>query len=249
MNIRENKRYANSVTGFRGVTVKKTKSGTRYQAKLYINAENTIQLGRHDTALEAAKAYDKAAFEDGRPLFKLNFPEEWAHIHRDNAPSEDGGSRKSSKSKKSSKSSSPKKKSKGEKSSGSDGSSGYKRKGSAESVGYRGVYQIGNKFRASITVDRKTVSLGTYTSAKKAALAWDRGVIKFGRPKDYLNFKDGEVPSSDDEEEEYERRMAKKHKSKNGGSGSDADEDTRDWFGRKISQYQKPSNKDFIVNI
>jgi hypothetical protein len=224
MNIRANKRYANSATGFRGVTAKKTKSGIRYQAKLYINAENTIILGRHDTALEAAKAYDKAAFEDGRPLFKLNFPKEWAHIHRDNAPSEDGGSSKSSKS---NKSSSPKINSKGEKSSGS-GRRGYKRKASAEPVGYRGVYQIGNKFRASITVDHKTVSLGTYTTAKKAALAWDRGAIKFGRPKGYLNFKDGEVPSSDDEEEECDRRMAKKHKSKNGGSGNDADKDTVD---------------------
>jgi hypothetical protein len=263
MNTQQNLRYANSVTGYRGVTVKKSKSITRYQSKLYINVETTLNLGRWDTALEAAQAYDKAAFQDGRPLNKLNFPDEWEGVDRPTlaTPTKSGSSSSSTTtttttttSSSSSKRPSSYKKKKGK-----------KRKKSKDAVGYRGVYQIGRRFRASITIDRKTVSLGTYGTAKKAALAWDRGVVKFGRPKEYLNFKEGEVPSSDEDDDSEEdgsdddrnhkkrRTSGRKHKKRRTSkdTSSDDDEDRRDWFGRKVSQYQqkKSRNQQFVINI
>ena len=263
MNTQQNLRYANSVTGYRGVTVKKSKSITRYQSKLYINVETTLNLGRWDTALEAAQAYDKAAFQDGRPLNKLNFPDEWEGVDRLTlaTPTKSGSSSSTTTttSTTSSSSSSSKRPSTYKK------KKGKKRKKSKDAVGYRGVYQIGRRFRASITIDRKTVSLGTYGTAKKAALAWDRGVVKFGRPKEYLNFKEGEVPSSDEDDDSEEdgsdddrnhkkrRTSGRKHKKRRTSkdTSSDDDEDRRDWFGRKVSQYQqkKSRNPQFVFNI
>ena len=253
MNTQQNLRYANSVTGYRGVTVKKSKSITRYQSKLYINVETTLNLGRWDTALEAAQAYDKAAFQDGRPLNKLNFPDEWEGVDRLTlaTPTKSGSSSSSTTTTSTTTSSS----SSSKRPSSYKKKKGKKRKKSKDAVGYRGVYQIGRRFRASITIDCKTVSLGTYGTAKKAALAWDRGVVKFGRPKEYLNFKEGEVPSSDEDDDSEEDgsdddRNHKKRRTREDTS-SDDDEDRRDWFGRKVSQYQqkKSRNQQFVINI
>ena len=95
--------------------------------------------------------------------------------------------------------------------------------------------------------------MGTYNTAKKAALAWDNGVIKFGRPREFMNFKNGEVPSSDDEEDESEyQHRVKFHKKGNGNRSerdSSDDDDGRDWFGRKRSQYQKKDSREYVVNI
>jgi len=255
MNTQQNLRYANSVTGYRGVTVKKSKSITRYQSKLYINVETTLNLGRWDTALEAAQAYDKAAFQDGRPLNKLNFPDEWEGVDRLTlaTPTKSGSSSSTSTTTTSTTTSSS---SSSKRPSSYKKKKGKKRKKSKDAVGYRGVYQIGRRFRASITIDCKTVSLGTYGTAKKAALAWDRGVVKFGRPKEYLNFKEGEVPSSDDDDDDSEEEGSdngRKHKKRRTSkdTSSDDDEDRRDWFGRKVSQYQqkKSRNPQFVFNI
>ena len=62
------KRRSNSASGFFGVYLR----GKRYYAQIRVG---TIKkLGTYDTAKQAAKAYDAAAIELGRPLSKLNFP-------------------------------------------------------------------------------------------------------------------------------------------------------------------------------
>jgi hypothetical protein len=63
-------RRSNNASGYIGVTLTKSK---RYCAQIYINGKKQY-LDTHDTAKQAAKAYDAAAIELGRPLSKLNFP-------------------------------------------------------------------------------------------------------------------------------------------------------------------------------
>ena len=65
------KRQARSTnaSGYFGVSL----SGKRYSALIKNNSKKEY-LGTYDTAKKAAKAYDAAAIELGRPLSKLNFP-------------------------------------------------------------------------------------------------------------------------------------------------------------------------------
>jgi hypothetical protein len=64
------KRRSNSASGYIGVTLTKSK---RYQAKIKVDGK-LENIGTYGTAKQAAKAYDAAAIELGRPLSKLNFP-------------------------------------------------------------------------------------------------------------------------------------------------------------------------------
>ena len=60
----------------------------------------------------------------------------------------------------------------------------------------------GNRFRASITVAAcKTTYLGTYDTAKGAALAFDRAVVQHKRPRSLLNYPDG-LPIDDENYDE-----------------------------------------------
>jgi hypothetical protein len=65
---------SNSASGYIGVTLR----GKRYRAQIRINNGKKQYPGTfactYDTAKQAAKAYDAAAIELGRPLSKLNFP-------------------------------------------------------------------------------------------------------------------------------------------------------------------------------
>ena len=63
------KRRSNSASGYIGVILR----GKRYQAQITNNGK-LENIGRYNTAKQAAKAYDAAAIELGRPLSKLNFP-------------------------------------------------------------------------------------------------------------------------------------------------------------------------------
>ena len=65
---------------------------------------------------------------------------------------------------------------------------------SNNTVGYRGVSQRreknGGKFRASITNNGKSDNIGTYDTAKEAAIAFDRAILKANKSTALLNFPD-----------------------------------------------------------
>jgi hypothetical protein len=76
---------------------------------------------------------------------------------------------------------------------------------------YKHVYKMGIKYEAQIRINRKQVSLGRHDTAKEAALAVDRAIIKHKLPSSKLNFPDGKLPSDD---EDYEAIMNPKKKRK-----------------------------------
>ena len=61
---------------------------------------------------------------------------------------------------------------------------------SSNTIGYRGVSKKGKKFGVWIQIDGKSTSLGTYETAKEAAIAYDRAVRKANKSKTLLNFPD-----------------------------------------------------------
>lgn len=67
-NIRNRKLNQNSTTGYKGVT----RRNSRFTAKVVFQGKDYF-LGRFDTAVEAAKAYDKKAKELFGEFAKLNF--------------------------------------------------------------------------------------------------------------------------------------------------------------------------------
>jgi hypothetical protein len=69
MSKRKRKARSTSASGYFGVTLKRK----RYSAAI-VKKSKLEYIGTYDTAKQAAKAYDAAAIELGRPLSKLNFP-------------------------------------------------------------------------------------------------------------------------------------------------------------------------------
>ena len=61
---------------------------------------------------------------------------------------------------------------------------------SRNTVGYRGVTKNSKKFQAYITIDGKYTHIGRYDTAKEAAVAYDRAVLKANKPTSLLNFPD-----------------------------------------------------------
>ena len=61
---------------------------------------------------------------------------------------------------------------------------------SNNTVGYRGVYKVGKKFKGQIMIDGKVTGLGNYDTAKEAAVAYDRAVLKANKSTTLLNFPD-----------------------------------------------------------
>ena len=61
---------------------------------------------------------------------------------------------------------------------------------STNTVGYRGAYKIGKKFHSRIWINGKKINLGTYDTAKEAATAYDRAVLKNNKSTTKLNFPD-----------------------------------------------------------
>jgi len=61
---------------------------------------------------------------------------------------------------------------------------------SDNTVGYRGVSKHRKKFRASIQIGNKNAHLGNYDTAKEAAIAQDRAILKANQSTTLLNFPD-----------------------------------------------------------
>jgi hypothetical protein len=68
-------RFRNNTSGYRGVSIKRGKRGVRYQAYIKFNYQH-IYLGYHNTAEDAARAYDKAALQYFGSGANTNFPQE-----------------------------------------------------------------------------------------------------------------------------------------------------------------------------
>ena len=61
---------------------------------------------------------------------------------------------------------------------------------SNKAVGYRGVYKNRIKFEATITIGGNKTYIGIYNTAKEAAIAYDRAVLKANQSTTLLNFPD-----------------------------------------------------------
>jgi hypothetical protein len=86
--------------------------------------------------------------------------------------------------------------------------------------GYNGVCKNGERFQAWIRIDGKqeyfgryTTPIGTYDTAKEAALAYDRAVVQYKLSSSKLNFPDGLPSDDEDEEEDKDELMNPKKKS------------------------------------
>jgi hypothetical protein len=145
--IQQALRSTNTV-GYRGVV----KSGKKFAGFITIAGKKT-HLGTHDTAKEAAIAYDRAVLKANRSTTFLNFPN---MVHNLDVE--------------------PKRK-----------------KHKRSSTGYRGVCKDkrSGKFRSTIQTNGKPQQIGTFDTAKEAALAYDQAAIKAGKQKSTLNFPDG----------------------------------------------------------
>ena len=87
--------------------------------------------------------------------------------------------------------------------------SGKKRKlSSANTTGFTGVSKRGKRFKAQIEFDGKKKYLGTFETAKEAALAFDRAVTQHKLSSSKLNYPDG-LPIDD---EDYDELMNPKKK-------------------------------------
>jgi len=61
---------------------------------------------------------------------------------------------------------------------------------SNNTVGYRGVSKNGKNYRASIRIGEQQQNIGTYETAKEAAIFYDRAVLKANKSTSLLNFPD-----------------------------------------------------------
>ena len=58
-------------------------------------------------------------------------------------------------------------------------------------TGFNGVSKDGKKFRATISINGKSKYLGTFTSARNAAMAYDEAIVKYHQPRTKFNFPEG----------------------------------------------------------
>ena len=157
----------------RGVT--KIKKG--YKAQIKIRGK-VIGLGYYDDRKEAGIAYDRAILKHKitRPRSKLNFPK-MKHTEKEIRDGNNNGRSR---------------KRKIIRDDADDGSGEKKRRRttfvSNSATGYRGVTQRGKKFQSRLRLFGKKKFLGTFDTAKEAAVAYDAAILKYNKSKQLLNF-------------------------------------------------------------
>ena len=146
-------------SGYRGVTQTRSKTKKTFSARIQID-HKVNALGAYDTAKQAALAYDRAVIHHRLPSAKLNFPNGIPIHDKDYDELMN-----------------PKKK---------------RRLASNNTTGYTGVLRTkcnaGDRFVAQIKSDGKKEYLGTYDTAREAAVAFDRAVIQHKLASTKLNF-------------------------------------------------------------
>ena len=242
---RKRKKRSNSKSGYFGVD--KVPNG-RYRAKIKIDGKYK-HLGTHDTAKQAATAYDKEAIKLLRPFSKLNYPKKapvgYTPIQQSLKSNNTVGYRGVAKNYGNFKCqitiSGNKRIQLYGFETAKEAAIAYDRAvlkanksttllnfpgmvhnldvepkckklkvQSRNLIGYRGVYQRGNKFRAMIGSNGKKKALGTFDTTIGAALAYDQAAIKAGRKSHTLNFPEGEKTQKKQVKEKKQKQTKKK---------------------------------------
>jgi hypothetical protein len=97
-------------------------------------------------------------------------------------------------------------------------SSNKRKRSSRNTTGYNGVSKRGKRFVAKIRFNSKTKHIGTYGTAKEAALAYDRAVVQHKLPSSKLNYPDG-LPIDDEDYDEIMNPQKKRRRSSNNTTG------------------------------
>jgi hypothetical protein len=218
------RRRSKSKSGYFGVA--KKPSG-RYRAQIKIDGKYKYLGSSHDTAKQAAKAYDKEAIKLRRPFAKLNYPKKapvgYTPIQQPLRSRNTIGYRglyKSGKKFQAKITIGGKRTSLGTYDTTKEAAIAYDRavlkanqsktllnfpdmvhnldvepkrkKYKRSSTGYKGVRKLASgKFQAHLYTNGKRHHLGVFSTATKAALAYDQAAIKAGRKKSTLNFQNG----------------------------------------------------------
>lgn len=109
---------------------------------------------------------------------------------------------------------------------------------STNTTGYRGVYVVGRRFKAEITVNSKRKSLGRYDTAKEAALAFDAAVHKFKLEAYRLNYPNG-LPIDDPDYDEFMNPEKRQRLQANNTSGYRGVYKMKKKFQAKINVHNK----------
>ena len=159
-------------------------NGERFRAKIRIEGRYK-HLGTHGTAKEAALAFDRAVTKHRLSPSRLNYP---AGLLASNDKDYDQLLMTQTKNTK---------------------------LPAKNTTGYRGVTKWENRFQAQITVGiRNHKHLGTYETAKEAALNYDRAAIQQKFKSSKLNFPDG-LPLDDEDYDELMNPKKRKLSSAN----------------------------------
>ena len=211
-------KYNMNSVGFRGVS----KSGQRFQAKITIDSK-LQSLGSFDTPEEAAQAYDRVAIQAGRPTSTLNFldqvPKNYTPINNGLNPRNTTGYTGVRKTKgnrfRAEIRIDGNMQNLGTFDTPKEAAEAFecaailagrpptkpayvpmkKKLKANNTIGFRGVSKVGNRFQARIRIEGKRKTLGTFDTPKEAAEAYDYAAIQTGHPTSNLNFLD-QVPKN-----------------------------------------------------